>query len=184
MVSIVVHRSYADVSSFLLCRQKFRTFFSQFAIFYALGVIFSKEALNWPARSRFPLIWAVIFGLFWVFFAATLFSQDVPYPRRQVSGSLLPASITGCLFIFALSGAKLVGNFKPLTYIGRNALVIFCLHILFVAGSRIVFVKIFGASEIGIILPAITLAGIAGPLLFLQIVERFHLRAALGLGPN
>lgn len=158
--------------------------FSQFAIFYALGVVFSKEALNWPARSRYPLVWAAVFGLFWVFFAATSFGQDDPILGGRLRGSLLPASIAGCLFIFALSGVKFVGNFKPLTYIGRNALVIFCLHILFVAGARIVFVKIFGASEVGIILPAIILTGIAGPLLFLLIAERFQLRAALGLGPN
>ncbi len=158
--------------------------FFTFSIFYALGVIFSKEALNWPAHSRFPLIWAFIFGLFWIFFTATLYSQDVPILGGRVSGSLLPASITGCLFVFALSGTKIFGNFRPLTYIGRNALVIFCLHVLAVAGARIILMKILWISEISIILPVITFVGIAGPLLFLQIVERFHLRAALGLGPN
>ena len=59
--------------------------FFTFSIFYALGVIFSKEALNWPAHSRFPLIWAFIFGLFWIFFAATLYSQDVPILGGRVT---------------------------------------------------------------------------------------------------
>jgi fucose 4-O-acetylase-like acetyltransferase len=158
--------------------------FSQFVIFYALGAVFSGEVLNWPSRSRFPLVWAVVFGSFWILFAATSLSENDPILGGRLRGSLLPASIAGCLFIFALSGVKFIEYFKPLLYIGRNALAIFCLHVLFVAGSRIVFVKIFGASEVSLILPAVILAGIAGPLAFVQIAERFRLRAALGLGPN
>jgi hypothetical protein len=83
-----------------------------------------------------------------------------------------------------LCALKFIEYFTPLLYIGRNALAIFCLHVLFVAGARIVLVKIFGVSDVSLILPAAILAGVAGPLAFVQIVERFRLRAALGLGPN
>jgi hypothetical protein len=52
--------------------------FSQFVIFYALGAIFSGEALNWPSRCRFPIILAVIFGSFWILFATTSLSENDP----------------------------------------------------------------------------------------------------------
>jgi hypothetical protein len=64
----------------------------------------------------------------------------------------------------------------------RNTLPIFCLHVLFVAGTRIVLAKLVGISEVMLILPAAIFAGIAGPLMIVAIAERYRLRSALGLG--
>jgi fucose 4-O-acetylase-like acetyltransferase len=154
---------------------------SDFAIFYALGVLFSDDSIDWPSRCRFPLIWIGVFGFLWYVFATASLRINEPL-IGAVRGSLLPASITGSLFIFSLSGLKYIEKINPLLYIGKNTLPIFCLHVLFVAGTRIVLAKLFGISEIIVILPAAILAGIAGPLLIVAIAERFRIRSAIGLG--
>jgi fucose 4-O-acetylase-like acetyltransferase len=152
--------------------------FSAFAIFYAIGIYFSEQYIDWPSRCRFPLIWAGFFGLLWIIFSAVALSKNIPVNDPM----LLPASITGTLFVFALSGCKYIENINPLLYIGKRTLPIFLLHVLFVAGTRIVLAKIFGVSEVLVILPLILLAGLAGPLAIVEVAERFRLRSALGLG--
>ena len=152
--------------------------FSAFAIFYAIGVFFSEQYIDWPSRCRFPLIWAGVFGLLWIMFSTIALSKNIPVSEPI----LLPASIAGTLFVFTLSGCKYIENINPLLYIGKRTLPIFCLHVLFVAGTRIVLVKIFGVSEVLVILPAAILAGLAGPLAIVEVAERFRLRSALGLG--
>gem|GEM_PF-6240243 len=43
-------------------------------------------------------------------------------------------------------------------------------------------VKLFGISEVLVVLPAVIFARLAGPLAIVGIAERFRLRSALGLG--
>jgi fucose 4-O-acetylase-like acetyltransferase len=152
--------------------------FSEFAIFYAIGVFFSEQYIDWPSRCRFPLIWAGVFGFLWIMFSAVALSKNI----LVTDSMIFPASITGTLCVFALSGCKYIENINSILYIGRRTLPIFCLHVLFVAGTRIVLAKIFGISEVLVILPAAIVAGIAGPLVIVEIADRFRLRAALGLG--
>jgi hypothetical protein len=63
--------------------------FGAFAIYYALGVIFSEESINWLSRCRFPLIWAGVFGLLWIAFSSIAFSEDIPVIGGQLHNSLL-----------------------------------------------------------------------------------------------
>ncbi|MCI0597912.1 MAG: acyltransferase family protein [Beijerinckiaceae bacterium] len=155
--------------------------FATSAIFYALGVMFAKGSIAFPSHSRFPLIWVGLLGLLWLFFAAAAQKEHIPaLGGREIAG-LLPAAIAGSFFVFALSGLKYIGNRTLLLYLGQRTLAIFCLHILFVAGTRIVLAKVFGVTSVAVILPAVILAGVAGPLVIAAIAERFQLRAALGL---
>jgi len=108
---------------------------------------------DWPSRCRFSLLWVGVFGFLWFVFAtASLSIHDPIVGGSPLRGSLLPASIAGSLFVFALSGSKYIENISALLYIGRNTLPIFCLHVLFVAGTRIVLAKFFGISEVMLIL--------------------------------
>jgi fucose 4-O-acetylase-like acetyltransferase len=177
LICIVLH-GFADLLPLPEEMEKFEAF----AIFYAIGVYFSEQYIDWPSRCRFPLIWAGVFGLLWISFSAVALSENIPVIGGQLHNSLLPASITGTLFVFALSGLKYIENIDSLLYIGRRTLPIFCLHVLFVAGTRIALVKLFGVSEVLVILPAAIVAGLAGPLAIVEIAERFRLRSALGLG--
>ncbi len=48
--------------------------FSDFAIFYAIGVLFSEESIDWPSRCRFSLLWVRVFGFLWFVFATVSLS--------------------------------------------------------------------------------------------------------------
>ena len=192
MLCILYQRKYINIHWFLLICITLRGCsellpipadlggFSDFAIFYAIGVLFSEDSIDWPSRCRFSLLWLGVFGFLWFVFAtASLSIHDPIVGGSSLRGSLLPASIAGSLFVFVLSGSKYIENINPLLYIGRNTLPIFCLHVLFVAGTRIVLAKLVGISEVMLILPAAIFAGIAGPLMIVAIAERYRLRSAL-----
>src|ERR1700730_5152612 len=78
---------------------------------------------------------------------AKLSHANIPRSEsRSFDSDLLEGRIfRGAHFVFALSGRK-YEKLKPLLYIGRRTPSIFCLHVLFVAGTRIVLVKLFGIS--------------------------------------
>ena len=125
-----------------------------FGIFYALGLVFSKQAMNWRADCRRPILWALGLGCAWTVFAATSLQSNEPViAGDQLRGSLLPASITGCLFIFALAGTKYLERSKFLQYIGQRTLPVYLLHIFFVAGTRILFTKILHVTDVAVIVP-------------------------------
>ncbi|MCI0468011.1 MAG: hypothetical protein L0Y57_13590, partial [Beijerinckiaceae bacterium] len=107
---------------------------------------------------------------------------DIPSFREQALSGFLPAAITGSFFVFTLSRLKYIESNKLLLYLGKRTLAIFCLHVLFVAGTRIILAKFFGVTAAGVILPAAIFAGLAGPLAITAIAERFRLRPMLGLG--
>lgn len=68
-----------------------------------------------------------------------------------------------------------------LLYLGRYSLPIYILHVMFVAGSRIILVKVFGVTTIAILLPVLLAVGIAGPLVAQTILLRLRLGRLLGL---
>jgi fucose 4-O-acetylase-like acetyltransferase len=68
-----------------------------------------------------------------------------------------------------------------LAYLGRMSLAIFILHILFIAGLRIVLSKLLHIDDVAIILPVIVVAGLAGPLAAATLLDRLHLARVLGL---
>lgn len=155
--------------------------FSTFAIYYALGIVFSDNALNWPSRCRFPLLWAGICGALWLWFATLARAQGVPSQGGHLNNLMFPAAVTGILSVFALSGVQFIQNNPLLQYFGKHSLAIFCLHILFVSGARIMLMKLLAISAIPLIFPLTLLAGIAGPLLIVKAAERCHIRSVIGL---
>ncbi len=68
-----------------------------------------------------------------------------------------------------------------LLYLGRLSLPIYVLHVMFVAGARIVLVKIFDVTSIDILLPILLLFGVFGPLVAQAFLLRLRLARPLGL---
>ena len=58
---------------------------------------------------------------------------------------------------------------------------IYILHVLFVAGTRIVLVKLLHIDNILIVLPLLLMAGIGGPLIANIVLIRMRLARPLGL---
>ena len=65
--------------------------------------------------------------------------------------------------------------------LGRHSLSIFLLHVLFIAGTRIVLHKLFGVDEPASIFVLAMMAGIAGPLVVYTLLDRYRLSRPLGL---
>lgn len=151
-------------------------------IFYGFGVMFAKETISLPTNGRFPLIWTGVIGLLWLFSAGIVQGLYIPALAGQKFGGFPPASIAGSFFVFTLASLKYIENWKLLIYLGQHTLAIFCLHVLFVAGTRIVVAKLLGVTSVAVIFPAAVLAGLAGPLAVAATAERFRLRRVLGLG--
>lgn len=68
-----------------------------------------------------------------------------------------------------------------LLYLGQYSLPIYILHVMFVAGTRILLVKVFGVTSIPALLPVLLIAGIGGPLVAQAIFLRLRLARPLGL---
>lgn len=69
---------------------------------------------------------------------------------------------------------------RALEYLGTMTMPIFVLHIIFIAGVRIVAVKLFGVGGVAL-LPLLVVVGIGGPLLIRQVTDRLRLTKILAL---
>lgn len=89
----------------------------------------------------------------------------------------LPASLALCA-LMAAAGDRLSG---VLPYLGRHSLSIYVLHVMFVAGSRILLLKGFHLTGAVAVLPVLVVVGLAGPLLVYEGTRRWRLAGPLGL---
>jgi fucose 4-O-acetylase-like acetyltransferase len=156
--------------------------FASFGIFYALGTLFAAPAMHWPERCRSPILWAIGLGVIWAYLAYfAMLHGEQEVVGQQLRAAILPASITGSLFIFALSGIRFMRYAQPLAYLGRHSMSIFLLHVMFVAGTRILMVRFLGVDDAAVIFPLAVFDGVAGPVMVYEIAKRLRLRGALGL---
>lgn len=93
-----------------------------------------------------------------------------------------PAALLASLAILGIAGAKLGRIGDLLSFLGRRSMPVFILHIIGIAGTRIMLTKVLGVSDPYVILPVVVTAGLALPLIGFAVVERFGLTRALGLG--
>ena len=70
---------------------------------------------------------------------------------------------------------------RALCFIGRLAMPIFILHVLFLAGLRIAMTSVLDVQSIPIILPCIMVAGLLGPIAAVLVLRRLALARPLGL---
>jgi len=90
------------------------------------------------------------------------------------------AAVAGALAVIGLAAWPPLGAGALLAMIGRLTMPIFVLHVLFVAGSRIVLIRA-GLADPAVLLPLIVAAGLAGPLLAHAALGRLGLARWLGL---
>jgi hypothetical protein len=150
---------------------------AHFFLFYALGVCMGPflAKLKEDAGS-----WRVAIA------ALAIFILSVAAALRGDNGywdtALFSAAISGtALALFAatrLGGAAA----QIMEYLGQRAMAIYVLHVLFVAGSRIIITRTTGVSEPALLVPALTVIGIAGPLAVTVLTDRMGVSQKLGLG--
>jgi len=95
---------------------------------------------------------------------------------------VFPAGLLGALAVIGIAGFGLGPIGRLLGYLGRRSMAIFILHIMGIAGARIVLTRIFGITDVTIILPVIVLIGLTGPVVVFELVARLGWTRQLGLG--
>lgn len=148
-----------------------------FDIFYAAGVITGPRMKQWADNIKSPgLISAVLFALTICLAVANLRS-GVWYWSLYT----MPAAILGTLALLTLSVVPQVGSNPLFGLLGRRALTIFLAHVLCVAGTRIVLVKILHIESVWVVLPLAVLLGLTLPVLFYNLCARWKLQGVFGL---
>jgi len=95
---------------------------------------------------------------------------------------VFPAGLMGAVAVIGLASFNLGPVTSALSYLGRRSMPIFILHIMGIAGMRILLAKGFGVMEPAVLLPVIVIAGIVVPLVAFEAVAKLGWTRALGLG--
>lgn len=94
----------------------------------------------------------------------------------------MPAALAGGVALITVALLSRGGRAAAWGALGRASMSIFLLHVLFVAGTRIVLHKLLGIDDAGVIVLLACLVGVAGPLLVHELARRAGASRVLGLG--
>lgn len=151
---------------------------SHYGIYYAFGVVCGTRLLRGLRFDATAAFTGVVAAALWWVCAMSAKATGETYG----SAAAMPAAIAGTVAVVMLTQAPWVHGNSVLLALGRASLAIFVLHVLCVAGTRIVLNKFFGVSDVMLLLVAATIAGLLGPLLAFRFVSRMKWSKALGLG--
>jgi fucose 4-O-acetylase-like acetyltransferase len=157
----------------------------------ALGVIGIQQAfIDRSVGARLGLAAAAVALALLALDAAPPLRPDIDLMTAPAAGianlawqpAVLPAALAGTGAAIAL--ASLAGGRagELLALLGRRSMAIFLLHVLAVAGTRIVLANLLGVTNPHLILPASFAAGIVAPLVAYALARRVGATRLLGLG--
>jgi fucose 4-O-acetylase-like acetyltransferase len=165
------------------------------APYYAIGMVLGWERASHlleraPAQLR-SIIFAGAAATFWLLCSNADSIQ--PFINVENAGSagiaklawipaMLPAALLGgaALLLAAELLPRLPGHVgRAIEFLGSMSMPIYLLHVLFVAGTRIVLLRL-GLGDLAV-MPALVAAGIAGPLLVRRATDRLKLTGLLAL---
>lgn len=157
--------------------QRILEMLAHFFLYYALGVYFGQHITRLNEDFSRPVV-AIAAALVFVVSVAAGFGRDVGY----WAAPLLPAAVAGTVLILFLA-VRLRGTATAaLQYIGQRAMAIYVLHVLFVAGTRIVVIRLTGIENPAALAVLLTCIGVAAPLAIVALTDRLGLSSRLGLG--
>jgi fucose 4-O-acetylase-like acetyltransferase len=160
--------------------------------FFALGIWLGRvPALTTPAPpvSRMQAAGLVALALVAVWLSCRAIMADVDFAGlRTLAITRLawgwPHAVTALL---GLSAAIALALHLPprlregLRYLGSLSMAIFVLHIMVIAGTRIVLVRIFHFEDPAMLAVLLTTLGVGAPLLAAEIARKFELQRVLAL---
>lgn len=148
-----------------------------FAPHYAVGVIYGLHPVQAKLGRPALLVAAAIVTAIWFYIASELQTRGVSL--WQIS--TVATAITGTAATLLWVGASNRNISSALAYLGREALPIYLIHVMFTAGTRIVINKILHIDNEYVILVLSSIAGIAGPLLIKKTADRMKISSQIGL---
>ena len=148
-----------------------------FAPYYGLGIVFGLHPIKFNA-NRFTLIVAAIaFTAAWLYIAQQLHQQGVSLWAISTFATAATGSMATLLWV-GVSGKKIS---NVLSYLGRESLTIYLIHVIFTAGTRIIMDKFLHITNIYTLLLFATCIGIAAPLIIKKIADRLKISSQIGL---
>lgn len=150
----------------------------RFAVYYAFGVVCGSQLSRGTAFDRGDAVTGLLAALLCLTCAMSAHDAGEKYS----SFAAMPAAVAGTVAFVMLARAPFVHTKRTLLALGRASQAIFVLHVLCVAGTRIVMNKLIGMSDAHAILFIATIAGVAGPFLAFHLASRREVAKLLGLG--
>jgi fucose 4-O-acetylase-like acetyltransferase len=164
-------------------------------LFYAAGVCTGSGGIERiraalvERRWALPMLIVVGIASCWIAASAIAASQPDFQSLRSWQTSViawriwyLPAALAGMGAVLALAFLASGPAGRLLAFIGKQSMAILVLHILAIAGTRIVLTRLFGPLDPHLLLVACVTAGIIGPIAARELARRFTASRALGLG--
>ncbi|MBR0679801.1 acyltransferase family protein [Roseomonas eburnea] len=96
------------------------------------------------------------------------------------SQAAIPAAVTGIAAVVAVAAAMRGRLRAAFAYLGRRSMAIYLLHILALAGTRIVLVKGFGVSDPDILIILVAV-GVGAPVIAAELARRYGVARILAL---
>lgn len=153
---------------------------ARFGLFYALGVaggpLLRRITAEWSRPHVASL--AAAAGVVWVVAASAAYIGGFSH----WSLGALPAALAGSTALIALATLPGAARATFWAQLGRASMAIYLLHVLFVAGTRIVLTRLLGIDDGVVILVLACVAGVLGPVLVRTLALRAGATRLLGLG--
>jgi fucose 4-O-acetylase-like acetyltransferase len=163
--------------------------------FYAVGVWLGTAGLEQMLFRHKPIFRALLLPLAAVIIMATYFTLSRFAPDLPIATAASPkianlawrfpvmaAAIFGVAASLSIARFEWVSGAEWLGYLGRMSMPIFILHIMFIAGLRIVLIRYQLVTDVYLILAMLVMVGLIGPLIVERITRRTGLNRILGLG--
>ncbi|MDT0508421.1 acyltransferase [Novosphingobium sp. MMS21-SN21R] len=164
------------------------------ALFYGIGVWLTPDGLKSLAVDRSRWFHLGLLGVATGLVGLALSAADTfDVTRQMVSAKAaaiaylawryeaLPAAIAGAVSMVALASMPTARLGSVLALLGRRSMAIFVLHIMAIAGVRIVLIKFFHVDQPWPIFAIACLAGLALPLLADAVIRQLRIERWLGL---
>lgn len=153
--------------------------FCHFTLFYVLGVVVGRHLSGLKQ-------WLLIDPLAKGALATGIFLSGVAIGLANGAyfwaTAHLPTALAGTALVLILANHTHGIAAAVLRYLGERAMAIYVLHVLFVAGSRIVITRLTGIDDGAILVALLTGIGLLAPLIVVALAERLRLSTWLGLG--
>lgn len=163
-------------------------------LFYAIGVWLAPHGIEMLLLCRRLVVRAVTIPLVGgLLIAATLaavpqFGADIPLlqassPEIANLAWRFPATaaaIFGVAGVLGIASIPALAESRWLSALGRLTMPIFVLHVMFIAGARIVLTRLELVSDVWVLLGLIVASGLVGPLLVERLTRRLGINRLLG----
>lgn len=165
------------------------------APYYAIGVFLGAQGIaaviadrpGWARAALLPVAAALIAA---TLIAAPGFDSAIALDTARAAGianlawhyEAMPAALAGSFAVIGVASLCRGRIAEGLGFLGQHTMPIFILHILAIAGTRILLIRFAHVGDPWPILPLTIVMGIAGPLAAYAVLRRLGFARPLGLG--